>query len=118
MPTADDSAIRAPRKGALGDPREDWRRITGEPVDPRSWFRRVHPDDVGRIIHAVQFDRFCEEYRLLDSRNRYVWVRGEYVRLGPDDWRGSVTVIQRDDRPHLCTQDGCVCAVMFGTGFG
>ncbi len=77
-------------------------------ADPDLWPSRMHPDDRARII--AESDRanatgqpFVQEYRLLASDGRPVWVRDEAVPIRADDgtlrwWQGVMTDITERKR--------------------
>jgi diguanylate cyclase (GGDEF)-like protein/PAS domain S-box-containing protein len=100
-----------------------WRRMRGIPdneyVDPRQseWLKRVHPDDVPRILATVSRQNQGEEgYETLEYRERhrdghYIWIlsRGRPVEWDQDG--NSVRTIGTDtDITHLKTVEAELAA--------
>jgi PAS domain S-box-containing protein len=74
----------------------DWARAFGieagdAPMPAEQWRRRIHPDDLGAFLAALDScqhagDRFECEYRLLAGAHRWLWVmqRGRVVERARD----------------------------------
>lgn len=92
----------------------DWFAITGEAVTLENWIRRVHRDDVARVatawIHAQKTRRMDVEFRLLDRKGQYVWVRDEARKVGAV-WVATLQRVERKDEEHACSSAMCYCGV-------
>lgn len=79
-------------KDILGYTREEWME------DPDLWVKSLHPEDRERTLEANEESNrvgepFREEYRLIASDGRVVWIRDEAVMIRDDDdkplyWQG------------------------------
>lgn len=65
----------------LGYPLQDWSD------DPEFWITILHPDDRDRVLTdlATAGERYLDEYRLIASDGRVVWIHDEAVELRDGD---------------------------------
>lgn len=98
-------AQKAPREDIARDWQDDLSAITGEPFHRSTFWLRVHPDDVVRVVRAVvqgcRSRRIEVEYRLRDWSGAYVAVRAAVYRIpdehGVEVWSGAVRRLVRPD---------------------
>ena len=87
----------------LGITEDDWRDACR---DPAFWERRVHPDDIDLVTHAMGFDgaplapEFAIEFRFLQADGGYRWMLNTEAEVAGDDgqavWRqGLIWDIQK-----------------------